>query len=737
MPQNVFTLRNDGDKIGVYANEALVNGSTGTQTVVIGPDAATVTLSATMERADVAFASSALTFRVNPDTLLLEVWRGDTIMAAFVNNPETGTVLACTDGGVTAQLVENAAGDVVFQVRAGSETQELSLGGSRAPLAIAPDASLASEMAPPTPAPEPPSPKDTLTVQEAWEGLDAGTLTPGEFTVMDTAAHLRDAPYVVIACADGVVLRDSVDALVRADGTPTSAATAALDMAGSVVVADSLSSLLVSELPDFGKPTTLLVTGNMRASVNLTDVTVAVAADAQNELDAFLARTDVFFEAGEKPERLTIASYSLRDSVANITGADSALLNGAEGITLADDMAAVSGAPLSLLGRASAVEVEDSLANMAAARVSTSFLQALVDANASFTATDDPGYGGAVSVDAVGLQSFGLVDGASITLRDSVKEISFFASDAVGTATARMNLDIFDGFAGRLNFTGSDGDDCVTVSAQSRVTGGVLEGGGGNDQIRVLGGTFDRISGGEGKNKIYLDPSVGSPPTGASVAVMEGGPEEDTLNAQFSRAGDSVFVNGRGGPDVISLGNASETVAVGVNADLTHSNGAYGYGPSGTGDSTATVIKNFTPFSNGTGDKLALATHEGFLDGLQLGEVVKQSGTGALAVNRINLHNGSTADTVDQVRRCFHSSSGSGYAFLAKDTEVVLVTNSYDSAHAGDKLLHLWYVKGGPDEGSAGDDLVVLLGSVRFDVPFKSFSINILTPDCFTTLDSL
>ena len=54
-----------------------------------------------------------------------------------------------------------------------------------------------------------------------------------------------------------------------------------------------------------------------------------------------------------------------------------------------------------------------------------------------------------------------------------------------------------------------------------------------------------------------------------------------------------------------------------------------------------------------------------------------------------------------------------------------------------DKLLHLWYVKGGPDEGSAGDDLVVLLGSVRFDVPFKSFSINILTPDCFTTLDSL
>ena len=204
MPQNVFTLRNDGDKIGVYANEALVNGSTGTQTVVIGPDAATVTLSATMERADVAFDSSALTFRVNPDTLLLEVWRGDTIMAAFVNNPETGTVLACTDGGVTAQLVENAAGDVVFLVRAGSEVQELSLGGSRAPLAIAPDASLASEMAPPTPAPEPPSPKDTLTVQEAWEGLDARTLTPGEFTVMDTAAHLRDAPYVVIACADGV-----------------------------------------------------------------------------------------------------------------------------------------------------------------------------------------------------------------------------------------------------------------------------------------------------------------------------------------------------------------------------------------------------------------------------------------------------------------------------------------------------------------------------------------------------
>ena len=727
MPQNVFTLRNDGDKIGVYANEALVNGSTGTQTVVIGPDAATVTLSATMERADVAFASSALTFRVNPDTLLLEVWRGDTIMAAFVNNPETGTVLACTDGGVTAQLVENAAGDVVFQVRAGSEVQELSLDGSRAPLAIAPDSSLASEMAPPTPTPEPPSPKDALTVQEAWEGLDAGTLTPGEFTVMDTAAHLRDAPYVVIACADGVVLRDSVDALVRADGTPTSAATAALDMAGSVVVADSLSSLLVSDLPDFGKPTTLLVTGNMRASVNLTDVTVAVAADAQNELDAFLARTDVFFEAGEKPERLTIASYSLRDSVANITGADSALLNGAEGITLADDMAAVSGAPLSLLGRASAVEVEDSLANMAEARVSTSFLQALLNANASFTATDDPGYGGAVSVDAFGLQSFGLVDGASIALRDGVREINFFASDAVGTSTTRMNLDIFDGFAGTLNFTGSDGDDCVTVDAQSRVTGGVLEGGGGNDQIRVLGGTFDRISGGEGKNQIYLDPSAGSSKTGASVAVMEGGPEEDTLNAQFSRAEDTILLNGKGGPDYIYLGAASETVVVGDGADLTHSNGFY----RNTNNKSAAAINAFIPFKNGTGDKLAFATHEGFLDGLQLGEMVKQSGTGTLAVNRINLHDGSFADTVDEVRGYFRSSSSSGYAFLARDAEVVLVTKSVHDANA----LHLWYIRGGEDAGSADNDLVVLLGTVRSGT--RAMAPSDLTADCITTLDSL
>ena len=731
MPKNVFTLRNDGDKIGVYANEALVNGSTGTQTVVIGPDAATVTLSATMERADVAFASSALTFRVNPDTLLLEVWRGDTIMAAFVNNPETGTVLACTDGGVTAQLVENAAGDVVFQVRAGSEVQELSLDGSRAPLAIAPDASLASEMAPPTPAPEPPSPKDTLTVQEAWEGLDAGTLTPGEFTVMDTAAHLRDAPYVVIACAGGVVLRDSVDALVRADGTPTSTATAALDMAGSVVVADSLSSLLVSELPDFGKPTTLLVTGKLSDSVTLTNVTVAVAADAQNQLDAFLARTDVFFEAGDKPERLTIASYSLRDSVANITRADSALLNGAEGITLADDMAAVSGTPLSLLGRASAVEVEDSLANIAAARVSTSFLQALVDANASFTATDDPGYGGSLSADAVDLQSFGLVDGASIALRDSVREINFFASAPVGmkpspSTSITMKLDIFDGFTGTLNFTGSDGDDCVTVSAQSRITGGVIDAGDGDNIIDIYGGTLDRIAAGEGTYNIL---SL----YGGAVSVVEGTPGKDNIGLSNSRAGDSVFVNGRGGPDVISLGNANETVVVGVNADLTQSNGEF---KPVSGNCTATAISNFTPFSNGTGDKLALATQEGFLDGLRLGEVIKQNGTGALAVNRINLHDGSVADIVDQVRDYFHSSSSSGYAFLATDAEVVLVTPSYANK-GGEPRLNLWYVKGGPDEGSAGDDLVVLLGTVRFDVPFPSFSIDILTADCFTTLDSL
>lgn len=725
MPQNVFTLRNDGDKIGVYANEALVNGSTGTQTVVIGPDAATVTLSATMERADVAFASSALTFRVNPDTLLLEVWRGDTIMAAFVNNPETGTVLACTDGGVTAQLVENAVGDVVFQVRAGSEVQELSLDGSRAPLAIAPDASLASEAAPPTPAPEPPSPKDTLTVQEAWEGLDAGTLTPGEFTVMDTAAHLRDAPYMVIACADGVVLRDSVDALVRADGTPTSAATAALDMAGSVVVADSLSSLLVSELPDFGKPTTLLVTGNMRASVNLTDVTVAVAADAQNELDAFLARTDVFFEAGEKPERLTIASYSLRDSVANITGADSALLNGAEGITLADDMAAVSGAPLSLLGRASAVEVEDSLANMAAARVSTSFLQALVDANASFTATDDPGPVGSLSADAAALYAFGRVDGASILLGESVREIHLFASAPVGSSTRDiMNLDIFEGFAGTLTFTGSDGDDYISIDAGSRITGGTLDVGGGTNVITINGGALDRIAaGGDAnvKNTIQLN--------GGTVKAVDGGPGEDYIELA-SGTGTSILVNGGGGLDDIHLGDANETVVLGDGVDFTESNGFFFK----TDNRSATLIDNFTPFSGGSGDKLALALPEGILSGLTL-QVNKTSGTGSLAINSINLDGssgiGAKVEDVDGVKALFNSNPGSGYAFLAEGAETILVTKANDSHY---DILHLWYLRGGTDTGSSKDDTVVLLGSVGLKGIAET---SMLTADCFTTLDSL
>ena len=626
MPQNVFTLGNDGDKIGIYANEALVNGAEGAQTVLIGAGAAKVTLAASMERADFTLGAAAVTFRANPDTLMFDVLRDGNVVASIANNAATGTVLAFTDGGVTVKLATNAAGETVFQIRAGSAAQEIPFDGDAVALTIAPDAALMSELAP-APAPTPPPAEDeVVTVAEARDGLAAGTLEPGAFTVMDTAAHLRDAPYAVIVNAGGVVLRDTVAALVRTDGAPTSAALAALDMAGSVVVADSLSHLVVSDLPDFGKPTTLLVTGSVDSGVYLEDATVAVAAAAQEELDAFLARDDVFYE-GEKPARLTLAAYSLRDSVAHVAGADSALVAGARAVTLADSMAAVAGASLSLLGRVSGVDVEDTLDNIAAAKVSTSFLETLLTVDATFTATDDPGPAGSLSADAAALCAFGMVNGASILPGESVREINLFASAPVGTTTTSMNLDIFEGFAGTLNFTGTDGDDCVSIDAGSRITGGTLDVGGGNNVIRIEGGALDRVSAvGDAnvKNSITL--------TGGTVKAVDGGPGKDDIGLSASRAGTSILVNGGGGADTITLGDANETVVLGDGVDPTVSVGAF----TDMNRSTATIINNFTPFSGGSGDKLALAIREDFLSGLTL-QVNTASGTGQLAINSINL----------------------------------------------------------------------------------------------------
>ncbi len=97
----------------------------------------------------------------------------------------------------------------------------------------------------------------------------------------------------------------------------------------------------------------------------------------------------------------------------------------------------------------------------------------------------------------------------------------------------------------------------------------------------------------------------------------------------------------------------------------------------------------------------------------------------------VNLHSMAHIDTIDLVRSCFHSNPSSGYAFLARDAEVVLVTKSDHDANA----LHLWYIRGGKDAGSANDDLVVLLGTVRSGT--GALAPGYLTADCITTLDSL
>ena len=696
-----FFLSPDGI-VGVYGDGDEVIGNAGNEKVYLMDSARHTVIASTIEEAHTTRDAGELRFSVDSTTNQVFVRSGDSVLAAL-RPDEAGIRLKTATGAVSIKAeLDEGSGEVIFTASSGlpgAEAIDLAALGD-APLPDNTiDTSDRSDVAP-APTPQPPA-ENALTVQEAWDGLAAGTLAPGGFTVMDTAAHLRDAPYMVIANAGGVVLRDSVDALVRADGTPSSAAEAALGMAGSVVVADALPRLIGADLPDFGKPTTVLVTGKVNPRLNLDGVTVAVAADAQKELDTFLARTDVFYEA-EKPASLTIASYSIRDSVANIAGADRALLDGAGAVAIADTMAAVAGASLSQLGKAGSVVVEDSLANMAEAKVSTSFLQALLDANASFTATDDPGAGGTLSADAFGLQSFGLVNGASIALGKGVTTVNLFATSAVG-ANAPLSLDMFDGFTGTLNFTGSDGDDIVTVSALSGVTVGVIDGGEGDNTITVTAdGKAARINGGSGNDTVTLNYAAG--------------------NAT------ATTINGKGGADVITLGaGGRETVVLGD--EVLH-------GQSGTltlddssGDfditsSTATWVKNFA--ADGT-DTIAFSGDLAkFIVGGK-GDVARYNPNQAvITTGKINIaQSGGSVLRIDSAADLKKHFLDSRIAFLKANDEAILVTSSYD-----DDAKNLWYLKGGADETSAADDTLVLLGTVEGD----GNKVPALTADFFTAV---
>ena len=365
-----------------------------------------------------------------------------------------------------------------------------------------------------------PLPEEGLTVAKATTDLAAGTIKAGEFYLQDTVDALDGATYSLISNAKGVYVEDTVAALTASNAANV------LAKAEHVIVADDLVNLVTATLPDFGgTPTSLLVT-KVSSAVNMGQVTVAVAADAQNMLDAFLARTDVYYDKGvTKPQSLELDAYAIKDTAANVAAADATLLKNAESLTVSDTVAEL-GANLSLieddLNTNMIVNVDDSLSNIANAN--QTIMKGLAEqfsgsGQFTLTATDE----GSVDLTLTKTLDFLASDSHAIDVSDASAINLSAGKDA---ADIILN-DLFstDGDT-TFSFTGSDNAD--TIAAHNN--GGTINGGKGFDTITL--GTE-----GAGVDTVVLGAGEASDYTGTIGTGAVGG---DSI-ANFGSAGDDLL----------------------------------------------------------------------------------------------------------------------------------------------------------------------------------------------------
>ena len=728
MARNTFMLNNDGDSIALVKGDYYVNGGAGAQQLLINSGVTGIEIAGGMERVDFAYNSSDLAFKVNG--LQIQILNGSNVIATIsTNDAAGGTELAFKNGGLKISLDSSDPQNPAFSLTGANgssqsipltQTNNVSLDKS-----FILNSSLTSNVGGNAGGGDEPTEPTGITVQEYKDHVAAGTL-PDSYNLVDEAKSLAGASYAAVTGAKSITLKDDVTDLTskaNADAVKT-----ATGMATNVVVEDSLNNLLGATLPDFGKPTTLLVNKIDSTNISLSDVTIEKAAGAQAELDAFLARTDVAYKKGlEKPGSLNLSTVTIKDTAANIiAAADDATLKtvlaDADFITVGDTMKGISSVALSFVDMVNAIAVEDTLANFVAAKPTKTLLKTLAGAGTTFTATDAPDDNSAVTVDIAGLMGFNAVTNASISFANAgVTTLNLTSSTALGKDSA-FTLDtanFFASFGGTVNFTASSQADDVSIASAFDT----IDLGAGDDTIALgAAAVVNTVNLGEGANTLTIT-------SGAKLSAVNGGSGKDTITLTNLASTDSVTVNGKGGADTITLSDANETVVLGDGVDLTKSSGSV----TSATESSATLISSFTASATGaikdkiafTGDLAKMLDTSSITDSAFDASSSKH---GTIAGNKINYSatadNMVTADKVADFESLFHASDNGKMDFLTKGQEAILVTKS-----ATPHLLNVWYLKGGAEETAVTDDTIVLLGTVAA----ASGAIT-LADECFTTI---
>ena len=381
-----------------------------------------------------------------------------------------------------------------------------------------------------------------------------------KYYIQDTIDNLKGATFDQINTAKGIYVEDTIDNLKQSD------AASYLAKAQHVIIADSLDHLVKGSLPSFGStPTSLLVT-SASDTVNFTDVTVSVAADAQNTLDDFLARSDVEYAKGvTKPTELTVGTYSIKDTAAAVAAADATLLDDAGSVTVADTMAALT-SNFSLIdsGDITGVELKDSLTNIANA--STTIIKGLMGFAGDFTvAATNTGSAKVNYTDALDALASGGAD-INVSSLDKLSVVAQAESTTQGATLDTEDLTLFSG-ADSISFIGTKQADTFTIADTANIANLSIDGGADTDSLTINSGS--KVSTLDFGDRITNIETIEVNQSGASTfsmtadgvltsLEMKGGSGALTLDATNASALTSVkLIAANAATDTIKIGDAT------------------------------------------------------------------------------------------------------------------------------------------------------------------------------------
>lgn len=513
-----------------------------------------------------------------------------------------------------------------------------------------------------------PLPDDGLTLAE-FQGKPAADQP--KYYIQDSIDHLKGATFAELNTAKGIYVEDTIDNLKQSD------AASYLAKAQHVIIADSLDNLVKESLPSFGDtPTSLLVTSASN-TVNFTDVTVSVAADAQNTLNNFLARSDVAYDVDKgvtKPTEVTVGTYSIKDTAAAVAAADATLLDDADSVTVADTMAALT-SNFSLIdsGDITDVELKDSLTNIANA--STTIIKGLMGFAGDFTVVaTNTGSAKVNYTDALDALASG-GDDINVSSLDKLSVVAQAESTTQGATLDTEDLTLFSG-ADSISFIGTKQADTFTIADTANIANLSIDGGADTDSLTINSGS--KVSTLDFGDRITNIETIEVNQSGASTfsmtadgvltsLEMKGGSGALTLDATNASALKTVTLLSGNGVDTIKIGDATGTEPSGGSGfSITNFKGGAGgdtldisalldgatiAGVSGSGSINVTD-KNVILYTSGNSvDASGLST--AVTSGLAANTdyvVIAASGSGSNAIYVLNCGNDTTIDEGDLVQ---------------------------------------------------------------------------------------